>query len=457
MTIQTTDKLSAAAQLNVDADQTRLLNTDGWSGTKPSPKITHLKEQKVSIAINGEIYPTRIDEQIRYHINGSYLKEQLKRKHGWSESTWGTIDITAFGRHFKSLAGIKQVQHMKFVHNLQSIGVNKAKIQRDQEEAMNNCPCCTDHIETQQHLLQCRRNPARVKAINSITSATKKSEGKNKFFLVIGDFITQWLSNPEQPPSLTHRINPFLRHETYPPEYVTLINTALTEQADIGWLNMFRGFLTDKWHQLASSYFSLEDGSTEIINRGDGANRVYRVIKLLYNLTTDLWLGRNEVLHGIAKDHEIKRVSALDSEITKFHSEPDLVLIDDQFYCETSLRRLLRSSTANKRRWLLRVKASRARKATLLHQQPRITKFFTAAAQCHRPPVTTQDQPQKEANKSTQQSLPEVHSKCVSTHPVSARNTTTQQLLTQFLRERAPNLATVITIPSPAPPTPEIG
>jgi hypothetical protein len=34
----------------------------------------HLKEHKVSIAIIGDIYPTRIDEQIRYHINGSYLK-----------------------------------------------------------------------------------------------------------------------------------------------------------------------------------------------------------------------------------------------------------------------------------------------------------------------------------------------------------------------------------------------
>jgi hypothetical protein len=88
----------------------------------------HLSEQRVTISINGVIYPTRIDEQIRYHINGSYLKEFLKGKHGWSEHVWGTIDFRAFGRHFKTVTGSKQVQHMKFVHDLQPLGVRQAKV-----------------------------------------------------------------------------------------------------------------------------------------------------------------------------------------------------------------------------------------------------------------------------------------------------------------------------------------
>jgi hypothetical protein len=102
------DDLSAAAKLNVDVD--RLASDYYWSGhgMRPSPQIMHLQEYKVTIAINGDIYPTRIDEQIRYHINGSYLKEHLKRQHGWSESTWRKIDISAFGRHFKSLTSTKR-------------------------------------------------------------------------------------------------------------------------------------------------------------------------------------------------------------------------------------------------------------------------------------------------------------------------------------------------------------
>jgi hypothetical protein len=69
-------------------------------------------------------------------------------------------------------------------------------------------------------------------------------------------------------------------------------------------------------------------------------------------------MGRNEVLHGEERDNETRRLSAIDSEITKLHSEADQVLNDDRFYCETSLTRLLKGSLANKRRWLVRVQAS---------------------------------------------------------------------------------------------------
>jgi hypothetical protein len=63
--------LSAVARLNVDAD--KLASNYYWSGSglRPSPQLTHMHEHKITIAINGVIYPTRIDEQIRYHINGS--------------------------------------------------------------------------------------------------------------------------------------------------------------------------------------------------------------------------------------------------------------------------------------------------------------------------------------------------------------------------------------------------
>ena len=69
------DTLPPDARLNIDVDQ--LASEYFWSGrgTRPSSSTTHLHEYRVTIAINGVIYPTRIDEQIRYHINGTYLKE----------------------------------------------------------------------------------------------------------------------------------------------------------------------------------------------------------------------------------------------------------------------------------------------------------------------------------------------------------------------------------------------
>jgi hypothetical protein len=85
------DQLPPTAKLNVNVDA--LASDSCWSGkgSRPSPHTMHLSEHRVTILVNGTIYPTRIDDQIRYHINGTYLKEFLKEKHGWSESTWGTI------------------------------------------------------------------------------------------------------------------------------------------------------------------------------------------------------------------------------------------------------------------------------------------------------------------------------------------------------------------------------
>jgi len=221
---------------------------------------------------------------------------------------------------------------------------------------------------------------------------------------------------------------------------------------------MFRGYLTKKWYQLASSHFGPDEAPETIIDRNDGANRVHRVLKIIHTLTTDIWLGRNEVLHRGAKAHEIQRLSAIDSEITKYHSEADLVLTDDRFYCETSLNRLLKGSAANKRRWLKRVKESRQRKALLLHNQPRITKFFPPDAH----PITShEERPQKSKSKrttTTQQLMTQFLPERASNHSTSARNITTQQLITNFLKERASNYTTVSQVPpSPSPSTNEIG
>jgi hypothetical protein len=454
------DKLSQDAKLNVDVDG--LASDHFWSGhgTRPTQKIMHFHEYKVSIAINGVIYPTRIDEQIRYHINGSYLKDFIKRKKGWSEQMWSNIDIMAFGRHFKTLSGSKRVQHMKFVHDLQPLGVNQSRQHRSSDDELSKCPCCGIHEETQFHLVHCTDNPARVKAVLDLRKACRKSDG-TRFLQVFGDILEQWLANPEQTPSLDHRLNPFLRHECFPISYIHLVNEALQEQGKIGWLNMLRGFLSIKWRQLASTYIIDATEGQDIENRNDGSNRVHRALKVMHTLTNELWTGRNGALHGAKQEQDKHRLSLIDLEITKFHSEADLVLTDDRFYCETSLRKLLNGSTANKRRWLLRVRASRKRHAELQEKQPRITKFFPQQGRSSSslPSRNAISQPSSR-NKSTQQLMSGfLRERPPNIAPISARNRTTQQLLTNFLHERASNQMETprATSISPPPSTQEIG
>ena len=145
-----------------------------------------------------------------------------------------------------------------------------------------------------------------------------------------------------------------------------LIQSALEEQQVIAWTNMFWGYLSLKWYQLASSHSCMDD---------DGANWVHWALNIMYEIKTALWiLGRNQALHGCAYPGA-NWLTALDIETTKYHSEAHLVLTDNRFYRDNSLAQLLRGSS-NERRWLIWVKASRTRKAPLHQQQPRITKFF---------------------------------------------------------------------------------
>jgi hypothetical protein len=85
---------------------------------------------------------------------------------------------------------------------------------------------------------------------------------------------------PEQTPSLNHKLNPFLRHELFPQPYNNLVNEASAEQGKVGWFHMLRGFLSVKWHQIASSHFTgSPDGQDSIGNRNDGAHRMHRANK----------------------------------------------------------------------------------------------------------------------------------------------------------------------------------
>jgi Reverse transcriptase (RNA-dependent DNA polymerase) len=94
--------------------------------------------------------------------------------------------------------------------------------------------------------------------------------------------------------------------------------------------------------------------------------RVQIAIKSLYLLTTAIWVGRNEVLHAHKQSEISRQQNIVDATFTLYHRDPDLLLHDDQHYCDISLERLLRSCASNKRQWLHRVKASRKKKASLL-------------------------------------------------------------------------------------------
>jgi hypothetical protein len=147
----------------------------------------------------------------------------------------------------------------------------------------------------------------------------------------------------------------------------------LKEQAQIGWHQAMKGFLTTSWASAAA----IHPTKPRLVQRDRGQHRISRTITAIRAFTDGIWKDRNDVLHQHA-DTELKRIRSLaDSEIRHYHANPDLLPPCDRHYCEGNINDILKKNPSVRRRWLTRVRRSRAgileRERT---QQPLIQKHF---------------------------------------------------------------------------------
>jgi hypothetical protein len=76
----------------------------------------------MSIFILNTRFFGKLDEHLKYHHNGGYLRGYTQSKHKWSDKVWDMIDMTAFGKNFKAVALNHQSAHVKFIHNQLPLG-----------------------------------------------------------------------------------------------------------------------------------------------------------------------------------------------------------------------------------------------------------------------------------------------------------------------------------------------
>ena len=133
----TYNKLSADAKLNVDVDE---LATKFHTLPKAKPRrsTAHIPAIRVSISINKVRYYGNLNANIRFHVNDAYLRNYLQTKHKWTNKQWDKVDIPSFGRHLKKLPPKHHPAHIKFVHDLQPLGMTnfRSKNPRPNAEKM---------------------------------------------------------------------------------------------------------------------------------------------------------------------------------------------------------------------------------------------------------------------------------------------------------------------------------
>jgi hypothetical protein len=261
-------ELSRDAQLNVDADHLATGYRD--SGRSSRSNLLHFDPVQVSVSINRNRLPGKIEDSIRYHVNGTALKQYIVQHNKWLPFTVFCVDWYSFGLNFRKLC---PTIHMKLVHDIQPLGWKRYQILKSKETILSRCPCCKTAVETPTHFLTCpTQRPSRYRHFREL----RRIMGSTNVHPAL-DFLYQgihlWINNPLEQPTL----NP----GSAPIHLQPILIQALQEQEQIGWHQAVKGFLTTSWASAAA----IHPTKPRLVQRDRGQHRVSRTIAALREFT----------------------------------------------------------------------------------------------------------------------------------------------------------------------------
>ena len=256
---------------------------------------------------------------------------------------------------------------MKFVHDEQPVGKRILQRATAKDPNIALCPCCKTAVEDQNHLLQCTLNPDRASLLQAFVKTLHALENHALYYLITQG-IVNWMTNS------TISFFPELRG--YPVHMHEAIQTALDDQATIGWGVSLKGLFSKSWATVGSlSMYHPTDFSS-----GQGTNRLRHVLCEVYVLTNALWKARNAVLHDKSQHIKQQRLTSEQVEIQHYYNNRHLLMSADQHYCDRPLSSILLSTQSVRRRWLRQVHRSRASRLQDNLRQSTVTQFFPRTA-----------------------------------------------------------------------------
>jgi hypothetical protein len=372
------DELSVTAKHNVDVDALATWYRDNLPSA-PQRTKEHIAEELFSITIQGTRYSTKVEDHIRYHVNGYYIRHYMQSKNRWNDKTWKKVNLSALAQYRSRLKPKDQHWMLKLIHDQLPLGRKRAQRSQVTDDNLQLCPCCVDSIEDRHHFLHCGKNPnlstSWSELMTSFTKSTKTPQ--HPFNVAFLDCIDQWLFNSPVLPSLDSPSTPTLSYSNFPQSVQDAIATAVSDQHIIGWDNALTGILAISWTDVARQ----GNRPTWEAERGIRAG-----IHGMFKRAQSLWEGRNQALHG-SKEQELSKAYSVESAaIRYYHSRPHLLATGDQHYLQRPLLQILRGAPATRRRWLLRVR--QARDAYIRdgqHQRQLTSYFIRSSRRSHEP------------------------------------------------------------------------
>jgi hypothetical protein len=161
----------------------------------------------------------------------------------------------------------------------------------------DQCPACTTAVETTWQILSCaKRNDWRTTLIKDLKNTLQHTDMQPDLSLMIIQGIRGALLDP----------NYQMQEEQRKPRFKQIVK----EQNQIGWNQLFKGRFSHKWVQCQHIHTQLEPGTDS--TQQSGEIWLKRVLNRLWTSTWNVWLSRNDDLHGRdRKQREQKRLEKL--------------------------------------------------------------------------------------------------------------------------------------------------
>ena len=189
--------------------------------------------------IGGYTITNQYGKNLREMIGADKLWDGLQTKHKWSNQTWANIAIPAFKAVAEKTTLNKLATRSKIAHGWLNLGTQRTQlVQQDKKATAKKCPCCLTATEDFVHLLTCpnpRAAKPRYKAIKILGKKLRYHPGG----IQLAKAIKTWTHSPTLDPPATAHIKII---ESF------VVNT-YREQGEIGWENLFRGYITSQWGQ----------------------------------------------------------------------------------------------------------------------------------------------------------------------------------------------------------------
>ncbi len=337
-------QLSHEAQLNTYVDS---LAKSYWTHL-----VQHCPDNAIFIPtmhpIQGEGWQLWINNTKVVHPNTNHLYYLLQSDdtHQWwfrndfiAEELEDIIDFHGLSHSMPSLP--RPLQHWCSKTASRNCGIGTTLEHWDfQDDSV--CPRCAHPTEDAAHVSQCRGQGA-----DEVFSASMKK---------LQVFFDDTSTCPDIQDAIVRNLNHWRHLQPLALTESPSTNTAIQEQANIGWQAMLEGLLSKRWKLLQMRYYR-QQGKQKSINKWQ-----QRLIRLLLQCGQGQWKHRNEYKHILGRPrHKAFEAKLNQCIIQAFRIGEKHLLPGDKHYIQQSLISVLSKPLRNRKQWLLNVHNARQR------------------------------------------------------------------------------------------------